>query len=358
MSYRIVVVYLLLFISFLTLGQSSKSLDNQWYVLDNGVKQELKSIDKISQQVIHLDVNPIDQSAGKIVLSSAASNGLFINGEIQCVFKNDASHEIEIDQRTRLISIYNSEGVGWIDSKLVFVNLKADSAGLITEQRENSSFSNFLIFSILVVLSLYAFFMTRNTELFNNHFRFSRGLTIRTINEALFKIRISETENLMLLGIHGLAGAIVIVAFAHHLHHENFFQIVSLESNFWTLNVYWVLTGVAVFMGLLFKTLLVSAFTELFSIKSFRRIHFYTYLRISILVYMLWLLLILIQNYVFPQIDLIHIILNFGLLLMIFRIVLIQIKLMNLETHRFLFLFSYLCATEIIPFIFLVKTVY
>ena len=224
--------------------------------------------------------------------------------------------------------------------------------------KDDHVYDNFLIVASILILSLYLYNKLRSGELFSNHFKMERALTIKTINETLFKIRVLEKNNLILLFAHSLGIGLITITFINWAKIDSVIGSLFMFESFWEAIVLWLLLSVIVFIALLFKSAIIMSFTTIFNINKFARIHFYTHLRITLLIYITIYVVILINNYQFPDIEAFSFILNMALVFMSIRIVLIFIKLMNLHSLRKVYLFSYLCATEILPYIFLVKITY
>ncbi|MDH5475982.1 MAG: DUF4271 domain-containing protein [Cyclobacteriaceae bacterium] len=333
-------------------------ISNKWFYTDaNGVKH-VAGDGKI-KNTFHLSIDFDDYKEGIVGVTIPKGTSFFVNSKIISIpTSDDGVYNFPVSKEMKMISVYHPIGIEKIQSELMLPNIKSQQKIESVKIREADIYENFLMTSLLLLLFLYSYNKTRSSELFSNHFKFFRAISIRTIGEAMFKIRILEKSNLMLLFTHSLGMSLVLIsvinkgALLNHL--LNWFKFETyLESV-----LLWLLLGILIWGVLLLKSALVSVFTMIFKLNAFRRVHFYSYLRITIFIYAVGLLLFIYFTYQLPEINPSSIVINVGLILMFFRIVIVFVKLLNVEKFRFLYLFSYICATEILPYVYMAKTMY
>jgi hypothetical protein len=121
--------------------------------------------------------------------------------------------------------------------------------------------------------------------------------------------------------------------------------------------------GVALLFSLAFMLLmilkypLINIIASIFLFRKLKAVHFYENFRFGFFVSFIFLVISMANNYTDGKLLLDHIEIMSGLVivLLVANSILVFIKLNSLQSFRKLHLFSYLCSTEIIPLIILLK---
>lgn len=344
----------------------SVSLKHEWYYYDQIKETLLPFVNGVSSKVniIHLTIDPSQYKNSVLDISARYGTSVFINNRMNYYFSQEKRHTLELSKYLKdevlKITLYNPSGVAESETRLVQALPIQTFNKTINEvkKRNRTQFNNVLLTAVMTILALYGYSKVKDTDLFKSHFKWERAVSVRNINETLYKTRVLERANLLLLIAHSLGIGLAVFGMIYFFELSDKFGSPLVINEFWRGLSHWLKLSGLIFMALMGKNILITSFAGLFKLNVFRKVHFFNYLRLSILIYAMLLLLLLCNAYVFPGDDLFPIILNIGLLLMLLRGIIIFIKLLNLRTHRFLHLFSYICATEIIPYILLVKITY
>lgn len=340
-------------------AQDSLRIDisGKWFYYDeSGDKQTIEK--NITKKTIHFLVDFYEHKKGTIRIKAPKNTSFLVNSKIKNISLKDGEFDFTVNKKDNMISLYNPKGISDFQSELIFLNIPSTVENFNMGIREKNVSQNFIIIALLLLLMFYGYIKTRNKELFNNYFKLSRAISFRTISETMFKVRILEKNNLLLLLAHSFGMGLVIVGIINWSNLTNQFGRWFEFTSIWEAIFSWLRLGLLIWGALLLKSVLIYSFATMFKIKQFRRIHYYNYLRLTVFIYTLWLILLILFVYQMPEINASIIVINVGLILMFFRMVIIFIKLLNFETHRFLYLFSYLCATEILPYMYMVKITY
>jgi hypothetical protein len=134
---------------------------------------------------------------------------------------------------------------------------------------------------------------------------------------------------------------------------RSFFTFDSFLQGLWV----WIRFATLIFVLLILKYILIWTFKELFRIKAFIHSHYYNYVRLGLLVYVLFAGILFVSYFTFFKVDPAYYRFLGYLLLsaLILRVIILFFKLMNSSSHSVLHLFSYLCGTELIPLLIVVS---
>ncbi len=224
------------------------------------------------------------------------------------------------------------------------------SEQVIIEGNEDSGLKNVLVASILITLAFGTILYYYYPRLSQEFFRLRRALSFRELDENLMKTRPLSIINISFYFLESMLAAWVIFLLIQYAEYDLRFRIFHF-SGFWNGMFVWAQMVAAIFLLLFLKYFLVWSFRNLFRIRGFLNNHFYNYIRIGLLFYMVMALILFVSVFTIGVSNpgfysgwLIVLLVMFGL-----RILLIFFKLMNESSHTILHLFSYLCATELIP---------
>ncbi len=224
------------------------------------------------------------------------------------------------------------------------------SEQVIIDAREKSVLRNVLIFSMIVILGFAAILYYYYPRMARDFFRFTRAVSFRELDENLMKTRPLSLVNIFFYALESLLAAwVLFVLFQYSgLHYRfNFMYFEGFTGGMFI----WARLALVIFGLLLLKYILVRSFKGLFRISGFLNNHFYNYIRLGLLFYTFLALFLFVTVFTLHVVDpsfyrglMITLLILFGL-----RAVFIYFKLMNESSHTILHLFSYLCATELIP---------
>ena len=130
-------------------------------------------------------------------------------------------------------------------------------------------------------------------------------------------------------------------------------------SGFWTSVWQWLKISAFVFAAFLFKLLIIFSVTRLFGMRGMARFHFFNWMRLLLLIFgiaVVILFIYFISHGSNPEVFVTFLYIVVAAL--IGWIALAIYKLSGRTGHSLFHLFSYLCATEIIPLLITVKVLF
>jgi hypothetical protein len=249
------------------------------------------------------------------------------------------------------LSIYNPS-ISSEDLELVFLNQSLEekpATGFLSFfKRSIGSFRDFFISGLILILILLVILNNAfpKTALF--YFDVGKAFATGVREEQTNRMNLFQPNNILAITLHSLTVSLLFLTIL------KFNQIppawLDLDG-FGPSVLSWFKAGVFLFGTFILKYLMISLFTMLFGLNMFANRHFFEFLRISIIFYgiVMILFLILWLGFQIPVGNIVESILIIIIFALILRTFLLFMKFINTTSFKNLYLFSYLCATEIIP---------
>jgi hypothetical protein len=279
-------------------------------------------------------------------------------GEFRSVNINIDSLARQYGATDLLVALYLGEQSHWdITTELLSRSnvLSTDSF----DKRGSYFFKDFVFVGALILLVMVAVMIRVNPKLATDYFSIPKIFSFREMEDAQVYTRIGSSTNILfyvycslLLGFY----FIIIFHFVTPVYPvSHTYEAQSFGGAFFQ----WLKIS-SLLLGLLFlKIIMVIAFSSLFGIAEVAGIHFFNWVRLIVVFFGLLTLALIIYFIWYGQdVSILSFMLQLlgwitaGWMLLIF------LKLGNKSGASMFHLFSYICATELIPFLFIIKVLY
>jgi hypothetical protein len=249
------------------------------------------------------------------------------------------------------VSIYNSHRA-YPQILTQLVEKKNENIGNnLPMVRSSAEIQNFFAAGLIVLLLFYAILSHRFPKVFKNYHSF-RNISSLNLQEDMYtRIKLLNSTNLMFLLHYGLLVAYLIIIFAYS---ANVLEIrlpgypLDSFSDFFAV---WIKVALLVIGVFALKYVMVAAVGALFQLSRIVQHHILDYFRMS-LTYGVILFTILVftylglgKNYTIYYNIFVYSVVVFTLL----RVFLLYHRLFDISSFRNIYLFSYICTSEILP---------
>ncbi len=267
------------------------------------------------------------------------------------VFDIDSLHRL-YGQEQILISVYQPKSLFEnLDFSIVTKNkgqsIAVDDRSL---KRENSSLENFFIVGLLVLLGSYAFQINQFPKTFKNLYDFGKIFSFKT-REENGRVRLFHELHLVFLLHHALLVAylLILLTSAHGL--VDLSMVIGQPDTFWAFVVTWLKLSIAVFFVMWLKYMVVMILGSLFGLKALKYMHVLDFMRMSLI---FWSFVFVSMALIYASAlmansfyvnTLVYVFIAFAIV----RIIILYYRLFTSRSFRNVYLFSYICASEIIP---------
>lgn len=343
-----------------------RDLSHDWFFYHHGSGSYLPLVNKskFNGTTIHFDLNPEEFPDGWLRIKSSRQVSLFINNQMIDIIHG--AHVYRIDSISKLISgdqmhftIYGKK----LNPKSIFTEVirvspdgqkLLDSEAIIIKTRESGPFMNFAIAALVLLMAFLAALYNYFPRILSEFFKVSKTFSLREVDENLFKSRPLNQINLLFYFYLSLLIALILMFIVNqagiYLETGIFYPLT-----FWDGIWKWIQLGFIIMVWFFIKYLLINNLSSLFRLGGFMVSHYFNYIRMTLFIFTVGLIAIVFSYFGFDILapgyykTMFHIILVFlGV-----RVAILFFKLLSTASYQTLHLFSYLCGTEVIPFVVL-----
>lgn len=346
-----------------------KDLRESWYVYDKGMKSYVPFVDEENHNSPYIGFFAPERAyKGKAIFLSVPKNtSLLLDNKLVKHYHKASEETILLDSLysstsslNPFFTLYNpSLNVALVKTLIIsedpkFSVLKGDAGQSYFEliQRNINGLKDFYLSGILILLVFFGVLFHSFKKFFRDYFNVGRTLTLRVRDEGIYKMNILSSVNILFLVFLSLTISFLLLSLFSlgEWRHFGFLNWSTMVNSFQS----WILLAGLALSFFLLKYLFIYIISSIFLISDFKRIHFYDSTRITIFFFNMLLVGFVVyylnlqyfSGFSFNRWAIYSIV-----LFLIFHIIFIFMKLMNVYPYRKLHLFSYLCTTEIIPLI-------
>jgi hypothetical protein len=358
----------------------TQNLEDQWLVYDASYKGYVPYFQKEYgvQPTLSLYLNLKKYSHYSLSIQVPQPTHLFVQSQLCRTLQPDRQLILNIDSLQKryklnslLVTLYAPEGYAQLPTAtIVYKNQETPTTQKSTtpqsvfaqsrqpQLRELSRFQDFVTVAIVFLLAFYTFLLNYHPKAFQRNFSFQAILTVDTREDATVIAKPLSQINLLFVLAHSMSlGLFYMIA---QWYSESFFVNVlpiNLSGSFGELVQYFLSCTGMIFLLLIIKYFFVYAIGVVFGINNAASVHYYEYLLFSRIFFLVVIPLQFIFMLSFPQLLVwfIQTIFVAVIILNIARMFVISSVLNKITSFRNLYLFSYLCATELIPLLIGIK---
>lgn len=336
-----------------------KDLKADWKVFSNGQYQSYDSIK--DSHTIYFSVDTDFYKGATLKIKSQKEFSIFIGGKL-------------ITSSKKGIVFYDLDSLATLYSTPLEFSIRKPSVKMTTQlviknalpaesndpiKRKEQYFLNFSVIASLVLLVFFVTLLRTNPKLTYDYLNFVKLFSVQEREENIMAIRITSSVNLLFYTFASLLTSFLLMVIFHFTYEEislaNSFPVSSLKDCFFQ----WLqLTGL-ILLTLVSKLFLVSMFSYLYKAPeitaiqffNFVRLYFFTFGVIALLVAIFFIGKVLNATW---YVNLFYVAAS----IFIFWELIIFLKLMTRLPFRIFHLFFYLCASELIPLVILIKVVF
>lgn len=342
-----------------------KDLRDDWMQYDGEVFQPLMDFPITGLSTVYFRLNPVERSSQFLRLKSAKTYFVFVNGKIKGEY--DGESFLRLDSllhspagRPALVAIHQRR----INERDLVTEVVSRSNGFTSSEVEAVTkpyfyFRDFVVIAGLLVIALFVFALRVNPKLAPDYFSISRIFTMRDADDSQASARLTAGSNVQFYVLCSLMIGFYLMIVLYNLPAEYVLPTRFQASTFWMMWLQWLKLSALVFVVLISKIFLIFATTHLFGMRGLARFHFFNWMRLLLVV--LGVATVAVFTYFIARGD-------GGFLYVMFLAVVVMtltawivvafFKLGGKSGHSIFHLFSYLCATEIIPLLITVKVLF
>jgi hypothetical protein len=339
--------------------QVMKDLQPEWQAYEDGKFVPYASRSSATE-VVYFSL-PSRPHAGQLLsIKSAKPLSLFINNRFSTAGKN---FELAIDSlakvaasTTLLVALYQDDMDTDALATTIGVRKPVHDDFL---RRQTSGFKDFAILAVLILATFAIVIVRLNPKLASDYFSIGKIVSAREIDDAQTYTRIASSTNILFYIYSSMLLAYYLVISFHFVTDSYPVALAFQQDEFVSIFAGWLRVGGIVLLLLFVKIVLVFGLSFLFGIPEIAGVHFFNWVRLVLVVIgtlSIFLFIYLLWHGQNPGVYSVMLKLlgwfTLGWMILIF------LKLNGRTGASMFHLFSYICATELIPFLFIVKVLY
>jgi hypothetical protein len=358
---------ILFFLTLLLMQQraaaSEKNLRDQWMTFDGNNYQLLDSAAHPALTTVYVRLNASLYPASRLSISSGEDFFLFINGKL--VREHRGTLKLNVDSLvnvyyspTLLLAIHQKK-INERELKIYLDSSTSKPAQVISMDRPYTWFRDFVVAAGLIIIVLFLIISRLNPKLASDYFSVIKVFSMREADDIQSTARLTSSTNVQFYICCSLLLGYYLLILFHHLPSDYSlpiqFQAHSFGSVFWQ----WIKLSSIVLGFLIAKITVIFALTRLFSMRGMARLHFFNWVRLMLLVFGFCSIIVFLYFINRGQQTTFFVVfLSLVSATLIGWVLLAFLKLNGKSEHSLFHLFSYICATEIIPLLITVKVLY
>jgi Domain of unknown function (DUF4271) len=337
-----------------------KDLSAGWMIYRNDQYEPFHAQTTVS--VIYLTVSAAKFPGDFLVVKSSTSFSLFINGELSAEGKYQ---KLPLDSLSKIyssaltIAIHQHHAI--IPGGLV-TEIQSVQAPLQTEeiaQRRSWFFRDFAIVGFLTLLVMLIVIIRLNPKLAADYFSITKVFSLRESDESQVYLRITSSTNILFYVFCSLMLGYYLIVIFHFVPARYPTALLFQAGSFIEAIIQWFKLSLILLSVFFLKIILVYGLTWLFGMHEVAGVHFFNWVRSLLVVFGVITIALSIYFIMRGQSEsFFKVLLQLVSWILVGWMVLIFLKLSARRGHSMFHLFSYICATELIPFLITIKVLY
>lgn len=218
----------------------------------------------------------------------------------------------------------------------------------------SGDFTNFFYIAATLLILFFVILRTRFADLAEQYLLVDRAIRGKTIDELIYKIEYIAFPNAYFLMLISMTLSLTAISFMYYFPGE--MTILGIKPGVASLTglfLSWGKLAAVIFILLVIKYLFTRFLSNVFDLK-ISNIHYASSLRLILMITIIVFLITVVQFFFVGVLTPVF----FWLVVLVSIVIMIQIiffKLSLVTSHTLLYIIVYLCATEILPTVFLLK---
>jgi len=342
-----------------------KDLRDEWMQYKDGGYEPLDDFPIRGVSTVYLRLDRDAYAGNFLRLQSSEPYYIFINGKIAGDYEGDALFSIDslfrpFAARPVLIAIHQ-RSVNERDLTTAVVSQQPHARQVQSEvvAKPYSHFRDFVVIAGLLVVVLFVLALRLNPKLAADYFSVTRMFSLRDVDDGQATARLTGGSNIQFYVLCSFILGYYLIIILYNLPGRYELAGHFHASGFWMVWLQWLKLSALVLMALLIKICIIFVTTRLFGMQGMTRFHFFNWIRLLLVVFSVATMVLFMYFIARGDSEKFYVMfLSLVAFTLIVWIVVAFFKLGGKSGHSMFHLFSYLCATEIIPLLITVKVLF
>lgn len=346
----------------LLIGQrASLDLQPSWLVHQDG-KYVAHNSD-VTTNTIYFKLEPTKNPGADLRIESSRPYFVFLNGKLSGEFVGASTFSIDSlasrHASSELLACIYQPTINPRELKTRVTKLRGTAGETGPPSRPSSHFKDFVIMAGLIIIIFFLIIGQINPKLASDYFSVEKIFSPREADDAQSNARLTSSNNLQFYIGCSLLLAFYLLIILYHLPDAYALPLKFQASGFWSLSWQWIRLAFLILVVFTLKIIIVFMLTRLFDMRGLARVHFFNWVRLLLIVFGGATIIVFSYYILRGQNEWIFVVfLSLIVATLIAWIFIVFMKLNGKTDHSMFHLFSYICATELIPLLITIKVLF
>ncbi|MFZ6009941.1 MAG: DUF4271 domain-containing protein [Bacteroidota bacterium] len=365
---RVYLFFQLLFLVSSSFGQQKlvikSDLRDVWMKFDQDRYVKLdENTDLRDVKAIHFNIDVRKNPDAYLRVSLGKDFSVFIDHQLAA--QADRELRLRLDSLAEafhsysfLVTVYQKDHVQGLQTAIV--GLPAPKkGGLNYGLKPPSYFRDFVVVASLILVVMLIVIVNLNPKLARDYFSVTRIFSLRETEDSQIYSRITGSINILFYVFCSLILGFYLLIIFHFLPPEYSTSVEFKTAGFGHAMLRWVQLSFILLAVFFLKIIVIYSLSKLFGLRDLAGLHFFNWIRVLLIIFGLASLVLFVYfisrgqnvNFFLSMLSLVTVTLMGWIVLVFF-------KLNGKVEHSLFHLFSYICATEIIPLLITITVLY
>lgn len=361
MSRILLPLIFLTLLSHLSSGQrNTYNLQQDWLLYEEGqyVAHDLNHI----QNTIYFKLEPAKYLGGQLQIESVRPYFFFVNGKLSGEYTGRSSFSIDSlsgRHSGHLMACVYQQSINPRELKTSVLKQTDQAIAIAPAFRPTTHFKDFVIASGLTIIIFFLVISQLNPKLASDYFSVVKIFSPREADDAQSNARLTSSNNFQFYVGCSLLLAFYLLIILYHLPDAYALPLRFQANGFWSIVWQWVRLAFVILLLFMLKIVIVFMLTRLFNMRGLARVHFFNWVRLMLIVFGGATVIVFSYYIMRGQNESIFVaFLSLIVATLIVWMFIVFMKLNGKTEHSMFHLFSYICATELIPLLITIKVLF
>jgi hypothetical protein len=341
-----------------------KDLHEQWLQFNGSAYVPVSAADAHGVNTVHFELNAGQYPDNSLLIRSHKTFFVFINGKL--VKQSKGTLTLPLDSLSKMfltsgltVSVYQPE-IDPLDLKTEIVTTKNPSnTATGIDGKPAADLKDFVILSGLLLTVFFVVIIRLQPKLAADYFSIRRVVSLREGEDSQTHARFAISSNVWFYIFGSMLTAFFLLILFYHLPEKYLVTIRFRSDSFFMIFFHWIRLSFIILCVLLVKIAVIFLLSNLFGLRGIAGVHFFNGMRLLLIVTSTLTVIIFVYFISRGQDFTVYTsLLSLLIFMLVVWIGLVFFKLNNRIEHSMFHLFSYICATEVIPLLVTVKVLF
>jgi hypothetical protein len=342
---------------------TEKDLNAAWLKFDDGNYHLLSEDGNSPGNTIYLKLETSRFPGRYLSVKSARPYFIFFNGRLAGQYHGRTTLKLDslamAHSTASILMAIHQVNINPRDLKTELLSARKPAGSWPDLLRPHTYFRDFVILAGLVITTFFMIVMRFNPKLASDYFSVQKIFSLRETDDAQSNARLTSGANIQFYVVCSLLLGFYMMVILYHLPDQYALPLYFQVNSFWSVVWQWLRISTVILGTFFLKIVLIYALTRLFGLRGMTRVHFFNWVRLLLIVFGVSSIILFVYFILHGSNENFFIVfLTLVIATLTAWILVVFLKLSSKSEHSMFHLFSYICATELIPLLITIKVLF